>query len=124
MRSDFYCGVTIEDAPERIKQNYSVEIDGELRVTKCTEKPAVVTNCIKGTGLCFFRFDILQLLMQMYDPKLNTPCDQCDFVNALLAEGRNGTALCVAEREFNINTPADLDEAAAFLLQSSLFQEE
>ena len=119
MRSDFYCGITIDEDPGKIKQNYSVEICGESRITRCVEKPEVVVNDIKGTGLCFFGYDILQMLSRVYDLKTGTPRDLCDFVNYLIAEGKTVTALCVAEKEFNINTPADLEEAAAFVRQHS-----
>ena len=50
--SDFYCGITYEDDVRKIKGNYSVETDEGSLLKKCTEKPTVVENNIKGTGLC------------------------------------------------------------------------
>ena len=118
--SDFYCGITLEEDPERIKQNYSVEICDAMNVTRCIEKPTVVRNSFKGTGMCFFSFETLQLLSQVYDINTDTPHDLCDFMNFLIAEGKTITALCVAEKEFNINTPADLEEAVTFVRNNGM----
>ena len=70
--------------------------------------------------MCFFRYDIVQLLEQIYDIHTGAPRDLCDFLNYLIAAGRTVAALLVAEKEFNINTPTDLEEATAFAHQSGL----
>lgn len=114
MGFDVYCGITIEENPEKIMQNYSVEVSGTSRITRCVEKPTSVPNNMKGTGMCFFRHSTLQMLGQIYDTHTGAPCDLCDFLNYLIAAGRTVTALLVAEKEININTPADLEEAVAF----------
>ena len=115
MHADFCCGITMEADPGKIMQNYSVEMSDGARVLRCVEKPQVLYNSIKGTGLCFFRYETLELLRRVYDCNTGMPRDLCDFMNYLIAQGKNVTALCVAEREFNVNTPADLEEAEVFL---------
>lgn len=111
---DFYCGITCEDDPLKIKQNYSVELDEKGLIMKCCEKPAFVSNRIKGTGLCIFRSNAIRLLKEVYNERLNEPKDLCDYMNYLVSESKNGSALCVADKEFNINTSFDLLEAETF----------
>lgn len=112
---DFGCGITCEDDLQKIKANYSIETDCNMVIEKCTEKPEHITNNLKGTGLCVFKKDVIDLLKEVYDKKNNTPNDLCDFVNCLVAEKRRGAAFCVADKEFNINTIEDLTQAIEFL---------
>ena len=106
--ADFHCGITYEADPDKIKHNFSVAVEG-AKLQSCTEKPTTVLNDIKGTGFCLFTNQTLQLLKQM--PQVS---DLCDFMNALLDNGQTGTIFQVAEREFNINTLSDLEEAKLF----------
>ena len=107
---DFLVGYTL-DSPEIIRRNYSVDTDENDRILHCTEKPTLVTNDRKGTGFCVFSSACYELLKRTYDPETNKPGDLCDFINALVQSGKTGTAVCVAEREININTPAELELA-------------
>lgn len=113
---DFYCGITYENNYEKIKNNFSIEIDENSNIKKCTEKPRVVSNNIKGTGFCIFKHSVLKLLKNIYDENSNIPNDLCDYLNYLIGEGKRGLAFCLAEKEFNINTPFDLKEAEDHLL--------
>lgn len=112
---DFICGVTPEADREKIKGNYSVQTAAG-RLQKCTEKPSVVTNSIKGTGFCYFSASSIRLLKKTYDENQNTPCDLCAYMNLLIRENRQGIALTIAEKEFNINTAADIADAEQALL--------
>ncbi len=107
---DFYCGITFEDNPEKIRRNYSVDIDNNQAIRKCVEKPVVVTNDIKGTGFCVFNSEALQVLISDNNEK-STLCDLCDYINLLISQSKKGLALHIAEKEFNVNTFADLFEA-------------
>lgn len=117
---DFYCGVTYETNREKIKANYSVETDEKFLIKKCTEKPVVVDNDMKGTGFCIFKSEALQYLKNKYNETDNTPSDLCDYMNCLVSEGRKGLAFCLAEREFNINTVSDLTEAREFFINREM----
>lgn len=117
---DFYCGITYEENPQKIKNNFSVEIEENSIIKNCIEKPAVVINNIKGTGLCIFRNNSVQLLKKMYDETTNTPEDLCDYMNNLIAQGQKGITFIVAEKEFNINTASDLKEAQNFFADKNL----
>lgn len=117
---DFYCGVTYETNREKIKANYSVETDENLLIKKCTEKPTVVENNIKGTGFCIFKSEALQYLKNKYIETDNIPNDLCDYMNCLVAEGEKGSVFCLAEKEFNINTVSDLAEAREFFMNREM----
>ena len=114
---DFYCGITFEDDFEKIRTNYSVAVTEGFAITQCTEKPQIKINNIKGTGFCVFTDRTVQMLKNKYDKDKNSPCDLCDYVNRLIAEQYKGLALCIAQKEFNINTCSDLEEAARHLQQ-------
>lgn len=121
---DFYCGVTYETNREKIKANYSVETDENLIIKKCTEKPTLVVNDIKGTGFCVFKSEALQYLKNKYNETDNVPNDLCDYMNFLVAEGKRGLAFCLAEKEFNINTISDLEEAREFFINREMNDDE
>lgn len=111
---DFYCGVTLEENPEKIKNNFSVETDNESLIIKCVEKPKVVTNNIKGTGFSIFNEKTQKIIKEIYDIKGDKFCDLCDCFNYLVVSGCRGLAFAVAKKEFNINTVSDLTEAESF----------
>ena len=112
---DFCCGITLEDNPEKIRNNFSVESDNESLLIKCKEKPQVVTNNIKGTGFSLFSGKTQKIIKEMYESDPDKLCDLCDSFNYLTASGHRGTVFFVAEKEFNINTVDDLTEAEAYL---------
>lgn len=107
---DFYCGVTPEESPEKIMNNFSVETDNNFLLTKCVEKPKAVTNDIKGTGFTIFNGRILKIIKE-YDELR----DLCDCFNFLTKSGYKGLTFFCAKKEFNINTADDLDEAESYL---------
>ena len=116
---DFYCGITYESDPEKIKANFSVELNDDGEIKKCTEKPLTVVNDIKGTGFCVFGNNSLRILKKTYNEKENKPYDLCDFMNILTSCGKKGITFCVAQKEFNINTLTDLEAAIRFLESES-----
>ncbi len=107
---DFYCGVTYEDDPEKIKGNFSVETDGKGIITECVEKPVEIINNIKGTGFCIFGREALQILIDKNAEEEESLYDLCDYINHLIGINKKGMALHIAEREFNINTFSNLLE--------------
>lgn len=110
-KSDFYCGVTYEENPEKIRNNFSVETDSDFILVKCIEKPQVVTNNIKGTGFSIFNGKTIKNIKEIYKTEPQKIYDLCDCFNYLTATGFVGSTFVVAEKEFNINTNSDLIEA-------------
>lgn len=111
---DFYCGVTTEENAEKIKNNFSVEMDESSVLIKCIEKPKIVINNTKGTGFTVFGDKAQKIIKETYETNPQKVHDLCDCFNYLVANGYRGLALSVAEREFNINTASDLKEAESF----------
>ncbi len=115
---DFYCGFTYEDDYEKIKSNYSVEIDQNLQIVRCIEKPSTLINNLKGTGFCIFRHKALNILKK---PNYSSTCDNlCDYINLLTTQNLKGLAFCIATKEFNINTFDDLSEACVFFSHNQI----
>ena len=112
---DFYCGITLEENEEKIKNNFSVETDSDSLLIKCIEKPQVVINNIKGTGFTIFSGSTQKIIKDTYETSPENVHDLCDCFNYLVANGYRGLALSVADREFNINTALDIKEAESFL---------
>ncbi len=112
---DFYCGVTLEDNPEKIRNNFSVETTDDSVLVNCIEKPQVVTNNIKGTGFTIFSGKTQKIIKEIYNSDPDKLCDLCDCFNCLVSSGYRGLTLNVAKREFNINTVSDLLEAESLL---------
>ena len=108
---DFAVGYVAEQDENKIKGNYSVDIDSDGIVLKCTEKPTVVTNHYKGTGLCLFKKQMLDILRADYDWETNEPNDLCGFINLLICKGKRGCIFEAADAEININTEDDLRRA-------------
>ncbi len=113
-KSHFFCGVTYEENPEKIMNNFSVEIDENSMLVKCIEKPKVVTDNIKGTGFSIFNGKTQKIIKETYATTPEKLYDLCDCFNYLTTMGYHGSTLFVAEREFNINTISDLTEAETF----------
>lgn len=113
--ADFYCGITYETNPDKIKGNFSVETDNCLTIKNCVEKPTAIINNIKGTGFCIFKQEAIAVLKKNYNATSNFPYDLCDFFNLMITNGKAGKAFCIAEKEFNINTNADLEEARNYI---------
>ncbi len=113
-KSNFFCGVTYEENPEKIKNNFSVESDDESRLVKCIEKPKAVNDNIKGTGFSIFNGKSQKIIKETYARVPEKLYDLCDCFNYLTTLSYGGSVLFVAEREFNINTVSDLTEAEMF----------
>lgn len=109
--TDFAVGFVEEKDEDKIKGNYSIELDSQGTVLKCTEKPQMTTNRYKGTGFCFFKRETLDTLKRCYKKADNQPADLCDFINLLISKGNRGCVIEIADVEININTEQDLQRA-------------
>ena len=109
--ADFAVGFVKEEDDNKIKGNYSIDLDTQGGVLKCTEKPLTAVNQYKGTGFCFFKKETLNTLKAFYDAKKNQPADLCDFMNLLIGKGGSGCIIEIADAEININTEQDLERA-------------
>ena len=111
---DFICGVT-KDSKDSIKENYCVNTDSEGRILSFIEKPKRIKNDLKGTGFCLFKYDTINYLKNVYSPEDNYPFDLTDYLNELLDNGFCADIKEVAEKEFNVNTVDDLENAEKYI---------
>lgn len=101
--ADFLCGYTVPENPRIICENYAIVCEGD-RILHTVEKPREPVNERKGTGFCVFSRDCVALLRKKYTAASGAG-DLCDFMNLLIADGKKGIAVHVAEEEININDP-------------------
>ncbi len=108
---DFFCGIVNEDNEKSIKENYSVSVDGNMKLISCVEKPTEIINNYKGTGYCIFSKDCIELFRNCYGKELNETANLCDYMNVLVKNGKSGECVNVARQEVNVNTIYDFEYA-------------
>lgn len=109
---DFACGYITVKNNEEVKENYSIFCDGDSdRLVRCEEKSMNAGNNKKGTGLCIFNPACMSLLKNRYAYAGDHFVSLCDFMNNLIADGKKGLAIPIADEEININTPEKLEYA-------------
>ena len=110
--ADFACGYTTVKNEELVKENYSIYCAGKSnRLVRCEEKATIVHNNKKGTGFCVFKPDCISLLKERYASAGDHFVSLSDYMNRLIAEGKKGLAIPIAEEEININTAEKLQYA-------------
>lgn len=108
---DFFCGIIEETDREKIKDNYSVSVDSNMRLTSCVEKPTETENNYKGTGYCIFSKECIALCKSCYGKELPEDANLCDYMNLLVKTGRTGRCVTIADKEANVNTIYDFEYA-------------
>ncbi len=108
---DFFCGIVKEENASRIKENYSVCVDRDMKLISCTEKPEEVENLYKGTGYCIFSKECIALCRKSYGEQLGDEANLCDYMNLLVESNMTGKCVLVAQKEINVNTIYDFEYA-------------
>ncbi len=98
--ADFLCGYTVPQDRASILGNYAIFCRGE-EIVSVAEKPETAPNEKKGTGFCVFSPACMRLLQTKYNAR--SAGDLCDFINALIADGKRGLAVEIAAEEINVN---------------------
>lgn len=108
---DFLITYTHEKSQDKIRGNFSVDIDSNGRIIQCIEKSQTIINDLKGTGFCVFSRECIRMLKNIYSSGENYPNNICDFINELIKLGKVGASFCIADEEININTVGELEYA-------------
>ncbi len=109
--ADFIVTCVSENDEEKIRKNFSVETDADGNAVYCVEKPEVPINNLKGTGLCIFSRECVELLKKTYNEAENYPDNLCDYFNVLTESNKSGKVFLIAEEEINVNTVSELNYA-------------
>lgn len=109
--ADFIVTCVHEKEKVKIRNNFSIDADENHNVINCVEKPEIITNDLKGTGLCVFSRECMDLLKASYNYAENYPDNLCDCFNFLIECRKSGKVFCVSEEEINVNTVKELDYA-------------
>ena len=114
--ADFLCGYTATNNMDAVRDNYAVYCEGRsAQMLRCEEKPKAVHNNKKGTGFCVFDPSCILFLKKQYPSACDHFVTLSDYMNRLIAEGKTGLAVPIAEEEININTPEKMQYAERVL---------
>lgn len=116
--ADCVCGIVPNENDEEIKKCYTVLIDDEKKILELDEKPERPFNNLKGTGFCIFKNRMLEYIGDVGPNSKSGQYDLCDWITICIEKGLICKAFYFAEKEFNINTFEDLQQANEFLSSS------
>ncbi len=118
--ADFACGYINVKNKDDVKENYAIYCEGpNNKLVRCVEKATVVKNNKKGTGFCVFNPDCITLLKERFTTAGDHFVSLGDYMNNLIANGKKGVAILIAEEEININTSEKLQYAKKILQEWS-----
>lgn len=113
--ADCICGIVSNESENEIKKCYSVVVDKSNKILELTEKPEKPYNDLKGTGFCIFRNRMLEHIVDVSPNLKSGQYDLCDWIRICIEKGLICKVFNFAEKEFNINTLEDLNQANEFL---------
>ncbi|HOU10280.1 MAG TPA: sugar phosphate nucleotidyltransferase [Clostridiales bacterium] len=108
------CGVVPGEPAEEIRKCYTVMTDNQGNLLALEEKPRQPFNEFKGTGFCLFRAEALGPLGVLQPNPESGQYELCDWVAACIGAGLQCKVFAFAEREFNINTREDYENAEKY----------
>lgn len=116
--ADCICGIVPNENDEEIKKCYTVHIDDDNNIIELDEKPERPFNNFKGTGFCIFRNRMLKHIGEVSPNSKSGQYDLCDWITICIGKGLICKVFDFAEKEFNVNTFEDLQQANDFLSSS------
>jgi dTDP-glucose pyrophosphorylase len=112
--ADCVCAIVPDEKDEEIKKCYTVHIDEDNNILELDEKPERPLNHLKGTGFCIFKNRMLKHIGDVSPNSKSGQYDLCDWIRICIEKGMVCKVYDFAEREFNINTVEDLQQANQF----------
>lgn len=112
--ADCLCGIT-KDTEDNIRKAYTLQLDKNYNVRRVIEKPDVIFNEWRGTGLCMMNTTMLPVLK---DLKLNTRRNEYemgDWIQLSIHKGLACRVFEIGEIDFNINEVQDIHRAEAYI---------
>ncbi|MFO7792424.1 MAG: sugar phosphate nucleotidyltransferase [Candidatus Saliniplasma sp.] len=103
-------GVIKTEDEEEIKQNYSVQIEGDT-VDKVVEKPSQIVNDLCGMGLYLFQKKLFDYIPMTPQSDLNNTVEITDVIQTMADHGEEIKPLHFDGEYINVNTPRDLKDA-------------
>lgn len=103
--------VMTEDDPERLKKNFSVELDALGRVRRVIEKPRNPPNNLKGCGIYMFGPEVFDAVRKTPRTALRDEYEITSSIQILIDDGHPVSVADVVAWDYNITFPEDLLQA-------------
>lgn len=112
--SDCVCGVT-HDEDEYIKKAYTLQMNTDGLVQRIVEKPVVLFNNWRGTGLCMMKASMLSVLDKLEMNPDRNEYEMGNWIQLAIDKGLSCRSYEVGDMDFNINEAKDIQRAEAYL---------
>lgn len=113
--SDCVCGIISNESEDEIKKCYTVLVDDSNNILDLIEKPEKPYNNLKGTGFCIFKNRTLKYIRLVKPNSKSGQYELCDWIKICIGKGMRCKVYNFAQKEFNVNTFEDLEQANKFL---------
>jgi dTDP-glucose pyrophosphorylase len=100
--------VMTEDDPERLRKNFSVELDQKQNVRRVIEKPRRPPNNLKGCGIYMFGPEIFDAVRKTPRTALRDEYEITSSIQILIDDGYPVSVADVVAWDYNITFPKDL----------------
>ncbi len=114
------CGVVKENLPESIRKTYTLILGESRRVHRIIEKPRKPSNTIKGTGVCFFKKEILDYIQFTPVHYLRREKELPGLIQEAIDDGEEIKCFFIADKYLNINQAEDLHELSISINNETL----
>ncbi len=105
---DGVLAVKVEEDPEAIRRNFTVDLDEAGFVRRVVEKPRHPRTKLKGCGLYLFDTTIFDAVRRTPRTALRDEYELTDSIQIFIEYGYGVRSAAVVERDLNLSEPADL----------------
>ena len=114
--TDAVLAIQYEADPDRIRKNYSVEMDADERVTRVVEKPPEPASSWRGTGLYGFSLGFFDAVRRTEPSPLRGECELTDAIQLYIEAGARVLTVESDAPDFNLSDTKDLLELNLYAL--------
>lgn len=112
--ADCVCGVT-KDSEDNIKKSYTLQFGEHGIISQVIEKPSVVFNDWRGTGLCMMKPTMLSELKNLKMNHQRKEYEMGDWIQSAIHNKLICRIFNIGEIDFNINEMQDMQRAEEYL---------
>jgi len=105
---DAVLAVKVEDDPEALRRNFTVELDERGFVRRVVEKPRHPRTNLKGCGLYLFDTAIFDAVRRTPRTALRDEYELTDAIQIFIEYGYGVKSAPVVQRDLNVSEPKDL----------------
>lgn len=114
---DAVLAVKVEDDPEAMRRNFSVEVGDDGFVRRVVEKPRHPRTNLKGCGLYLFDLEVFDAVRATPRTALRDEYELTHTIQILIADGYKVVPADVVERDLNLSNPVDLLDLNLYVMR-------